>query len=44
MTAMERPKAAERASFLLPRESPRPSSPNTTQAAGMASFLWYSTS
>ena len=41
---MDRAKAAERASFLLPRESPSPSRPKTTQAAGMAIFFWYSTS
>ena len=44
MTAMERPKAADRASFLLPSESPRPRKPKTTHANGIANFLWYSTS
>ena len=43
MTAMERAKAAERASFLLPRESPRPRRPKTKQAVGIANFLCHST-
>ena len=43
MTAIESPKAAERASLRLPSDRPRPSSPNTKQAAGIANFLWIST-